>query len=178
MMNSTCGALAIGIVFAAIACSGGHTMSGKEEKQSTKEEQLVAALGSSKHPRSEIDQMVKDLPEGERLVMPTAWFTVARDSAQEPWRRLLACKLLLNRSIGLPVNFDSFWDTLVAPLGIEKRQIVDMTMASAVPVQRSAELAVSMVALPITTPTGPAALYYSVRRADGTVVDAAISPEP
>jgi hypothetical protein len=171
-------ALALGMVLAAIACSGGHTMSGTEEKRSTSEKQLMTALGSSTHPRSEIDQMVKDVPAGERFVMRDAWFAVARDSATEPWRRLLAYKLLVRRSVSFPVSLNSFWDTLVAPFGIDRHQIVDMTMASAVPVQRSADVAVSMVSLPITTPTGTAALYYSVRRADGAVVDAAVSPEP
>ncbi len=153
-------------------------MAGKQDNASTREEQLVAALGSRQHQRSEIQLMIKDLPADERFVLREAWLAVVTDAGQEAWRRLLAYKLLVGQGVSYPASLETFWSTVVAPLGIDRSKIVDMTMGSHVPVQRSADLAVNMVSLSIATPTGTAALYYSVHRSSGEVVEAAVSPDP
>ncbi len=113
----------------------------------------------------------------EPFVMCKAWAGLVRDTALSSWRRLAACQVLIQRCVSYPCKLDDFASDVLTPLGFTLTIGVDMTMAEALPFARNDADEVRMVALPIQTDVGMAALYYAVQRATRTVIRAAIYPE-
>jgi hypothetical protein len=148
----------------------------ESRRGSQTEKNLAAAIGNLGHTKDEIASLAGALPAAERFVMRSDWVELARDSSLENWRRLEACKLLFYRCITYPCNLDYFLSETIVPLGIDQGQIVEMTMAQALPFERKPGVAIRMVNLPIWTSVGPAAVYFAVRISENIVEQAAVYP--
>lgn len=105
-----------------------------------------------------------------------AFVRVRRRSGTD-WRRLESYKLLIHRWMTYPCDVEYFVREGIAPLCIDESQIVDMTMAQYVPMERNEDDLILMANLPISTSIGPAAVYFAVRRSTNTVERVVVYPD-
>ena len=143
-----------------------------------KTEKIIAdAISDSDVPRDEVLGLIRELPAFQQFVMKEAWVQLARDDSLATWRRLESYSLFINRCITYPCDLGYFLSEAITPLGIDQSQIVDMTKAQCIPVARKEGVVVRMANLPIPTPVGLAAVYFSVHRLANTVEQVAVYPE-
>jgi hypothetical protein len=108
--------------------------------------------------------------------MDADWKRIVQDNRLDQLKRLAAYQLVIGHLISYPSTFASFATDALSPFGIAKDQLVDMTMGQYVPVQRQGGNIVQMARLPFVTSVGNASLYFSQRRADDVVEEAAVYP--
>ncbi len=141
------------------------------------ERQLLDALRNRDTPKREILRQASDLPEG-KFKHKEAWLELSCTADLEDWRRLAAYELLITRCITYPCDLDLFVREVIAPLGIERSQIVDMTMGQYVPIKRRGKKSILMANLPIPILAGRPAVYFAVERSTKLVTEAAVHPHP
>jgi hypothetical protein len=140
------------------------------------EQGILRLLSDPGVTRDQVLETLRRTPAGQRFVMKTEWADMARNEAISNWRRLAAYQVLIERVISYPCAQASFIADALLPLGIEERQLVDMSMASNVPVDRDSNTSVQMAVLPFPSALGGFALYFAVDRTSKLVRQAAIYP--
>lgn len=135
--------------------------------------QLLMDPGAS---RDQFLGVLRGTPAGQWFVMKREWKAIVRNAALSEWRRLAALQVLLERVIACPCTLASFVTDALTPLGIGKEQLIDMSMASFVPVHRDSNTAVFMAELPFKSSKGSTAVYIAVDRTNNRVREAAIYP--
>jgi len=148
-----------------------------KQEASEVEKRLAQAMGDRNVPKGEVLGMLQDLPATERFVMRNTWIALARDESLENWRRLESYKLLVYRCLTYPLLLENFIEEATTPMGVSAEEIVDMTMASFVPLERRSGTMILMVNLPIATSIGPASVYLAVCRHANTVERVAVYPD-
>lgn len=127
--------------------------------------------------REEVTRQVQNLPAGDRFVRRDVWAALSGSVSVEDWRRLEAYKILIHRCLIYPCDYGEFVSQAIAPLGLDESQLVSMTRAQHVPVERKEGNEIHMIKLPISSHLDPAALYFSVDSHTGQVEQAEIFPD-
>jgi hypothetical protein len=141
------------------------------------EKNLAAAISDPAFPKDEVLRRIAATPSKQKFVMNDTWAKLALDGSLEPWRRLEAYKILIHRCLAYPCGLDQFMSEAITPMGVDESQIVDMTMAEALPIERNHGEIIYMVHLPIKTSMGPVAVYYAVDRETKVVERAGVYPQ-
>ena len=115
------------------------------------------------------------LPAGARFQRGDAWCETAK--APDPWRRLAALRILLERVLAFPLARERFEESVLAPLGIGAEAVSELPIASALPFETGPEDRVFRADLRVRTSIGPASLYFAVSGPDGLVTRAAAYPK-
>jgi hypothetical protein len=139
------------------------------------ETELLSAVADPRVAPQEIADILARIPPGGRFAMRDRWLALARDEGLDPWRRLEAYRALTERAVPYPTGLDKFFQENVAPLGIRRESILDMTIAHAVPITRKPDHMIALIPLPFSTSRGQAGLYLSVRRRSNMIEEVAIS---
>lgn len=145
---------------------------------SRKERNLLAALRDPAQGRDRLRTRLGKLRADETFVLNDAWGGLALDASLEPWRRVEAARILVERCVGYPSTLDAFETAVLRPLGVDRGGAVDMTMAQVLPIERRHGEVIQMVPLPIDTGVGAAAVYYAMARGTRDVLRAGVSPGP
>jgi hypothetical protein len=160
----------------------GQTMTGNLwQAASGIEKKTAEVIRNRSVSRDQVFKSIKTLPQTGQFIMKNIWLELVLDRSMEKWRRLEAYKILLSRCLTYPCSLEYFTKEAIAPLGIDKSQMVDMTMAQLLPMEieekRKRGDLILMVNLPILTSIGPASVYFAVERSTNAVEQAQIHPE-
>lgn len=149
----------------------GETIAAEQERE------LAELLERPTATREDVLQVLRRMPQRVPCALRDRWKRLAASASLEPWRRLEAYRVLVSSCLAYPCPLADFVREALAPVCNSEADIVDMTIAQHLPMPRDGD-AIRMVTLPISTPIGPAALYFAVRQPGGLVVRAAVHPEP
>jgi len=147
------------------------------QKISEQEKNLADAMASPDVSKIDVLRRIRDLTADQEFVLADTWRRLSLDGSLEAWRRLESYKLLLHRCLSYPCSRDEFVREAVTSMGIDEGLIVDMTRASAVPVERREGNSILMVNLPIRTHLGLAAVYFTTPRGSNVVEQAEMYPD-
>jgi hypothetical protein len=148
-----------------------------QNNESDQAEKIIAILTNSAIPKKEVLTLIENLPLSISPSLRTKLAKVMSNESIEDWRRLEAYKLLIYRGIAYPVAFKAFVEATIEAINLDQSQIVDMTMAQLLPVDRTKGDVTFMVTLPIRTPEGPVALYFVIQRLANVVTEAKVFPD-
>ena len=144
---------------------------------STDEDGLAGALADMGSSDADVRRRVEGLPAGARFTHLARWVELARDDRLPAWRCVAAMSVALNHCLSYPIDRAGFVRQVLAPLGLSDAAWIDMSMAQHMPLERRDDAVTRMIHLPIETPVGPAAVYVSLREANDTIEQAAVSPD-
>jgi len=143
----------------------------------TDEDALAEALADVGSSDAEVRRRVDGLPREARFTHLARWLELGKDERLPAWRRVAAVGIALSHCLSYPIDRASFVRQALAPLGLANATWVDMTVAQHVPLERRDDAVIRMIHLPIETAVGPAAVYISLREANDSIEQAAISPD-
>lgn len=148
-----------------------------QQEPSDIEKNLIRVVQDQNVSKDDVFESVRKVTGTERFVMKDKWIALAKDESLDDWRRLESCKLLINHCFTYPYPFDKFLAEAINPMGVDRQELIDMSMASFVPLERRFDLAIFAASLPIKTATGHAAVYMSVQDSTKMVERAVVHPE-
>lgn len=151
-------------------------MNRNQQQASQVEKMLVQDMENSAISKAEVLRKIEALST-ELFLMRETWIDFSHSQSLDNWRRLESYKLVIYRCITYPHTLDDFIAEVITPMGIESKKIIDMTMASFIPLERSSGTTIFMANLPITTDVGPAAVYFEVQKTTNAVERAVVYPD-
>jgi len=140
------------------------------------EKEMAAAFRNSNTPIAEVLVISQKLPPDKTLVLKDTWLTLIQDDNLGYRRRLEALRLLVERGMIYPNKLDNLIVELLAPLGLDRKDFIDVTIEQNLPILREPADLVLMIQLPITIPTGSARLFVVVDRETNCVLRANVYP--
>lgn len=141
------------------------------------ERSLLNALGDAATSREQIHGLMTQLKSEERFHLNHEWLELALNESLPAWRRLVAVQCILDRYMTYPCPKQVFEREVLVPMRIDDSQVLDMTIAQALPIERNHGEVIHMALLPIPTPAGSAAIYLALQRETENVLRAAVSPK-
>ena len=148
-----------------------------QQEPSDIEKNLIRVIQDQNVSKDDVLRSVRQLAGTERFVMKDSWIGLAKDELLENWRRLEAYKLLINHCLIYPCPFDEFIAEAITPMGINRQDLIDMSVASFVPLERRFDAAIFAASLPIKLATGQAAVYMSIQDSTNMVERAVVHPD-
>lgn len=138
---------------------------------------LADTVGDEGSPKDAVLDALDAVVDGE-CNLRDRWAALAQDGTLVPWRRLVACDVLIANCVTYPRPLDEFIDVDLVALGIRRSDIADADILQNLPIERHPDEQRFVASLPIETSIGPAAVYFAVQRDRQQVMRAAVFPSP
>jgi hypothetical protein len=141
-----------------------------------KEVDLLRALSDSGVGREEFAARLATLQTDAGFAQTEAWTAIAKDPNADAWRRLAACRIVLEHCLSFPLPRDAFVSEAIRPMGIPEDRIRELQIAQFLPIERMEGERVFVADTAIRTSVGPASIYFTVDPSTDAVQRAAIYP--